>query len=34
MDFECDSMPLENFLEICELLDIDIDYEYVCKNYQ
>lgn len=33
MDFECDSMSLKAFLEISELLDIEIDYEYVCKNY-
>ena len=33
MDFDCDSMPLETFLEISKLLNIDIDYEYVCENY-
>ena len=33
MDFNPDSIPLETFLEISKLLDIDIDYEYVCKNY-
>ncbi len=33
MEFESEEMPLEKFLEICELLEIDIDYEYVCNNY-
>ena len=33
MEFESEEMPLEKFLEACELLEIDIDYEYVCKNY-
>lgn len=33
MEFESEEMPLEKFLEICELLEIDVDYEYVCKNY-
>ena len=33
MEFESDEMPLEKFLEACDLLDIDIDYEYVCRSY-
>lgn len=32
MDFNPDSIPLETFLEISELLNIEIDFEYVCKN--